>query len=117
MGRYLHLGKGEEKTGGRTKQTLLVDAFEAILGAMYLDSGLEAPRKLIERFVGPQISEIGRPEGQFSDFKTALQELLQSRAEGPCSVHAGRAKKGLLIRNYSPFRWSLMAISLLRVLG
>ena len=78
------MGKGEEKTGGRTKQTLLVDAFEAILGAMYLDSGLEAPRKLIERFVGPQISEIGTPEGQFSDFKTALQELLQSRSRGPC---------------------------------
>jgi ribonuclease-3 len=84
LGRYLHVGKGEEKTGGRTKQTLLVDAFEAILGAIYLDSGLEAPRKLIERFVGPQISEIGTPEGQFSDFKTALQELLQSRSQGPC---------------------------------
>src|SRR5678815_4233811 len=84
LGRYLHMGKGEEKTVGRTKQTLLVDAFEAILGAMYLDSGLEAPRKLIDRFVGPQISEIGTPEGQFSDFKTALQELLQSRAMGPC---------------------------------
>ena len=84
LGRYLHLGKGEEKTGGRRKQALLVDAFEAILGAMFMDSGLEGPRRLIEHFVGPQISEIGKPEGQFSDFKTALQELLQSRSLKPC---------------------------------
>src|SRR5688572_32450855 len=54
LGRYLHLGKGEEKTGGRAKQALLVDALEAILGAIYLDSGLEASRAIIERL------EIGR---------------------------------------------------------
>src|SRR5688572_33359084 len=54
LGRYLHLGKGEEKTGGRKKQALLVDALEAILGAIYLDSGLEAPKAIIERL------EIGR---------------------------------------------------------
>src|SRR5262250_3791405 len=40
LGAYLHLGKGEEKTGGRTKQALLVDAFEAIIGAIYLDGGI-----------------------------------------------------------------------------
>jgi len=84
LGRYLQLGKGEEKTGGRSKQALLVDAFEAILGAIYLDSGLESPRQLIERLAGAQISEIGEPVGQFSDFKTALQELLQSRVLGTC---------------------------------
>jgi ribonuclease-3 len=42
LGRYLYLGKGEEKTGGRNKQALLVDAFEAIIGAIYLDGGLES---------------------------------------------------------------------------
>src|SRR5262245_10895641 len=84
LGRYLQLGKGEEKTGGRSKQALLVDAFEAILGAMYLDSGLEGPRQLIDRLAGAQISEIAEPAGQFADFKTALQELLQSRALGAC---------------------------------
>src|SRR5213593_1283595 len=57
LGAYLQLGKGEEKTGGRTKQALLVDAFEAILGAMYIDGGLDVSRQLIARFVGPQISE------------------------------------------------------------
>lgn len=84
LGRYLHLGKGEEKTGGRTKQALLVDAFEAILGAMYIDGGLDASRQLIARFIGPQIAEIGGATGQVMDFKTALQELLQSRGMGPC---------------------------------
>jgi ribonuclease-3 len=85
LGHYLHLGKGEEKTGGRNKQALLVDAFEAILGAIYLDSGLSVPAQLIGRFVGPQIAEIGGGSEQFTDFKTALQELLQSRSLGPCN--------------------------------
>jgi ribonuclease III len=84
LGKYLHLGKGEEKTGGRTKQALLVDAFEAILGAMYLDGGLEVTRHLIARLVAPQIAEIGEIPGQFIDFKTALQELLQSRSLESC---------------------------------
>jgi len=84
LGRYLHLGKGEEKTGGRKKQALLVDALEAILGAMYMDSGLDAPKNIIDRLVGPQIAEIGRPAGQFTDFKTALQEWLQSQGMGLC---------------------------------
>ena len=83
LGRYLHLGKGEEKTGGRAKQALLVDAFEAILGAMYIDGGLDASRQLIARFVGPQISEIGGATNQMMDFKTALQELLQKRGMEP----------------------------------
>src|SRR6266478_3653339 len=50
LGRHLQLGRGEEKTGGRTKQALLVDAFEAILGAIYVDGGLEPARNLIARF-------------------------------------------------------------------
>jgi ribonuclease-3 len=84
LGSYLHLGKGEEKTGGRSKQALLVDAFEAILGAMYIDGGLDVSRQLIARFVGPQISEIGAATSQVMDFKTALQELLQKRGMEPC---------------------------------
>lgn len=84
LGEYLNLGKGEEKTGGRAKQALLVDAFEAVLGAMYLDGGIDAPRALIARFVGPQIAEIGGQSERFSDFKTALQESLQTRGRGPC---------------------------------
>jgi len=83
LGQYLHLGKGEEKTGGRTKQALLVDAFEAILGAVYLDGGLEASRRLIVRFFESQIAEVGDAGSQFSDFKTTLQQTLQARSLEP----------------------------------
>ena len=79
LGDYLHLGKGEEKTGGRAKQALLVDAFEAILGAMYVDGGLEPVRRLLLRFLNPQIEQVADPGKQFADFKTALQEQLQAR--------------------------------------
>ena len=87
LGRHLHLGRGEEKTGGRQKQALLVDALEALLGAMYLDGGLAAPTQLITRFMGFQFAEISGMPGQFSDFKTALQELLQGRSLGLCQYN------------------------------
>jgi ribonuclease-3 len=79
LGAYLQLGKGEEKTGGRTKQALLVDAFEATLGAIYLDGGLEQARRLMLRFFEPQIGIIQESERQITDFKTELQEQLQAR--------------------------------------
>jgi ribonuclease-3 len=81
LGRYLQLGKGEEKTGGRTKQALLVDAFEAILGAAYLDGGMDVSSRLIAQFAGAQIADIGDGgAAQFTDFKTALQEKLQAQS-------------------------------------
>lgn len=85
LGDYLQLGKGEEKTGGRTKQALLVDALEAVLGAVYLDGGVEEARRVILPFFEPQIEDIGDAERQLKDFKTELQEQLQSR-------HLGRAE-------------------------
>jgi ribonuclease III len=83
LGDYLHLGKGEEKTGGRTKQALLVDAFEAILGAMYMDGGVDPVRRLVAEFFEEQIAEIGETSQQIADYKTALQERLQKRNMGP----------------------------------
>ena len=79
LGEYLHLGRGEEKTGGRTKQALLVDAYEAILGAIYLDGGFEVARRFLLRFFEPQIGDVGDSSRHFTDFKTALQESLQER--------------------------------------
>jgi len=79
LGAYLQLGKGEEKTGGRTKQALLVDAFEAILGAIYLDGGIEEARRLMFRFFEHQIGDVQESERQLTDFKTELQEQLQAR--------------------------------------
>ena len=80
LGNYLRLGRGEEKSGGRTKAALLADALEAVLAAMYLDGGFEAARKfVIERIVGPELARIG-PEGmlEVTDYKSALQESVQS---------------------------------------
>jgi ribonuclease III len=82
LGEFLHLGRGEEKTGGRMKQALLVDAFEAILGAIYIDGGMDPVRRLAERFFEEQIGGIGETTQQIADFKTALQEALQSRNLG-----------------------------------
>jgi ribonuclease-3 len=83
LGSYLQLGKGEEKTGGRTKQALLVDALEAVLGAIYLDSGIEDARRVMLCFLEPQMEVVGGAERQVSDFKTELQEQLQLQHRGP----------------------------------
>src|SRR5881396_4282961 len=70
LGSYLQLGKGEEKTGGRTKQALLVDGLEAVLGAIYLDGGIEEARRVMLRFFEPQIEDVEESERQLKDFKT-----------------------------------------------
>ena len=85
LGSYLQLGKGEEKTGGRTKQALLVDALEAVLGGIYLDGGIEEARRVMLHFFEPQIEDVEESGRQLTDFKTALQEQLQAR-------HLGRAE-------------------------
>lgn len=82
LGRYLRLGRGEERSGGRTKSTLLSDALEAVIAAMYLDAGLEKTRAfIIERILGPELDRIRKEsDSEFSlaDYKSALQEFLQS---------------------------------------
>jgi ribonuclease-3 len=82
LGRYLRLGKGEERSGGRAKSTLLSDAIEAVIAAMYLDSGMEKTRDfIINQILQPELDRIStESEAEFSlaDYKSALQELLQS---------------------------------------
>jgi len=81
LGDYLRLGRGEEKSGGRNKTALLVDALEAVLGAMYIDSGPDAVRRVILQYiVSPELEHIAR-NGQslpLTDYKSALQEKLQA---------------------------------------
>jgi ribonuclease III len=80
LGQYLRLGRGEEKSGGRGKTALLVDAFEAILAAIYLDGGLEAAREFVLRnVVTPELERMEREGGVLpvTDFKSALQEVVQ----------------------------------------
>lgn len=78
LGEELQLGSGELKTGGFRRQSILADAFEAVVGAVYLDSGLEAARTLVERLVGPQLERLPASD-ELKDPKTRLQEHLQSR--------------------------------------
>jgi ribonuclease III len=85
LGDYLILGRGEEKSGGRRKQALLADGFEALIAAIYLDGGIDAAREFITRLFGPLIEEGARTPDEAvytSDYKSALQERLQSEERG-----------------------------------
>ena len=77
LGAWLVLGKGEEKSGGRTKASILADAFEAILAAVFLDGGFDAAVTLVERLLAQKIETV-EFKG-FYDFKTRLQETAQAR--------------------------------------
>jgi ribonuclease-3 len=80
LGHYLRLGRGEEKSGGRGKTAVLVDALEAILAAIYLDGGLEVSREFVRRTViEPELERMERGGGALpvTDFKSALQEAVQ----------------------------------------
>lgn len=81
IGSYLHLGRGEERSGGRAKTALLVDALEALIGAIYLDGGLQPARQFVlEQVVRPELASIhlNGPELPVIDYKSALQEKLQA---------------------------------------
>ena len=75
LGSFLRLGRGEEHNGGRRRASILSDAVEALIAAMYLDGGMSAASDFIHRWL---LSELGSAEPEcFTDFKTALQELIQ----------------------------------------
>ena len=79
VGDYLRLGHGEEMTGGRTRPSIIADAFEALIAAIYLDSGIESARE----FVLPFVIEMLEHEDSlsFKDYKTILQEIIQQNPE------------------------------------
>ena|ERR1051326_1134490 len=79
MGEVIRLGVGEEKTGGRNKDSLLANLFEALIAAVYLDGGIDAARRMIEQSFGNDIESINESDLLFHDYKTALQELAQGR--------------------------------------
>lgn len=83
LGDYLRLGRGEEKTGGREKPTLLADAFEAVVAAVYVDAGLDPIREMLKRLLFEQTLEERGERIADSDRKSALQEFLQGRGKPP----------------------------------
>ena len=80
LGRYLLLGKGEEKGGGRQRQSLLADSVESVIGAIYIDSGYGVAHAVVTRWLGELGEDIQRAG---DDFKSQLQERLQRRRQMP----------------------------------
>ena len=82
LGEFLELAPGEERTGGREKDSILADAMEAILGAIYLDSGLHSARDVITSFWSDPVAERAKDPG-VKDYKTRLQEVLAQESRRP----------------------------------
>ena len=80
LGRFVKLGVGEAASGGRDKDSILADTFEAVLGAVYLDQGFAVAYDLVERLFGERLAELAE-RGAALDYKTSLQELTASRYE------------------------------------
>jgi ribonuclease-3 len=90
IGAFLRLGRGEEKTGGREKGAIVADALEAIVGAIFLDSGLDAARELLRRVLFEHALEGSGIHIADSDRKSALQEYLQGRGKPPAEYRLAR---------------------------
>lgn len=75
LGQELLLGKGEQVSGGRERPSILADAFESIVGAIYLQYGLQEAQRIILELLKPEIAEVA--EGNYGDYKTTLQEKAQ----------------------------------------
>jgi len=93
LGEHLLLGRGEEKTGGRRKQALLADSYEALIAAVYLDGGVEAARAFILREFDELLGEVASDEAVSGDHKSSLQERLQQRGD-PLPEYVVAAEEG-----------------------
>ena len=103
LGRFLRLGKGEEHNGGRERPSILSDAVEALIAALYLDGGMETAARFIDRWL---LSDLGDVEPvAFTDFKTALQELVQR--------HSGQTLSYELIGEQGPDHAKLFTVRVL----
>lgn len=84
LGAYLKLGKGEESCGGRERPSIRADAVEAVLAAVYLDGGIAQVRRIIQKFILDNMSQVNRAD---RDFKTALQEFVQRKSGQVLTYH------------------------------
>lgn len=80
LGQYLYLSKGEEEGGGRTNSSILADTFEALLGAIYLDQGIDTVKKLLLDILFPKLSDIIKNKG-YKDAKSSFQEIVQEKVK------------------------------------
>jgi ribonuclease-3 len=82
LGPHLRLAAAEERTGGRSKDSILADALEAVIGAVYLDSGLEGAHRIVVALFGDHVAERAKSPG-VRDYKTRLQEILARGGQQP----------------------------------
>lgn len=82
LGQFLRVGRGEEKSGGRRKRALLADLFEALLGAIFLDGGLRPAADFVLHALDDELTSVNPAAAAAADFKTMLQEVLQSGHHG-----------------------------------
>jgi len=78
LGKYVRLSRGEDASGGRERPSILADSLEAVIGAIFLEHGLEKAREFILKVLSPPLRAIERQQHE-KDYKTMLQELLQAR--------------------------------------
>lgn len=88
LGSYIELSPSEERSGGRSKDSILADALEAIIGAVYLDSGYPTAENLVLGLLGPRIDEKALNPG-LKDYKTRLQEVLAAAGKRPSYAVTG----------------------------
>jgi len=93
LGNYMYMGHGEESTGGRHKDSILADAMEAIIGALYLDAGYEVTKKFVVNSFKDIIREA--VDGKlFSDYKSEVQEVLQKKAKNISITYETEREEG-----------------------
>ena len=91
LGELLFLSHGEEASGGRNNQSLLADTFEAVLGAMYLDQGLETARKYLATYIFPKAKSIIENKS-YIDYKSFLQEIIQETSQSSPTYHVTKSE-------------------------
>ena len=109
LGAFIRLGRGEEGTGGRDKASILADTLEAVIGAVYLDQGLDAAAELVHRLFDPLIEKSSNL-GAGLDWKTSLQELTAAEGLGCPGVPGHRDRPGPRedLHCCRPRRWCLV---------
>ncbi|NLB63657.1 MAG: ribonuclease III [Fibrobacter sp.] len=80
LGKYLRIGRGEAKAGGRNKESILADAFESVIGAVYIDGGLDSCRKVLECSHFPRIDNILN-DGELKNYKSKLLEMMHAQGK------------------------------------
>lgn len=102
LGRFIFLGKGEELTGGRERRSILADAFEALIAAIFLDGGMERANEFVMGFM-PSIDALKNGKVKLGDYKTILQEIIQQNPEEhvvyEVSEEEGEAHRKLFFAN------------------